>query len=71
MKTLNFAIDGMHCEGCAETVRALLEREIGVKAVQVTHEPGNARVLFDPTVVDEARLSAAIERPGYKVTGPR
>ncbi|GAN78600.1 MerR family transcriptional regulator [Acidocella aminolytica] len=68
MKTTTFAIDGMHCEGCAETVRGLLEHEAGVKAVQVGHAPGSARVLFDPAIIDENRLTATIERPGYRVT---
>lgn len=71
MKTLNFTIDGMRCEGCAATVRTLLEQETGMKAVQVAHDPGIARVLFDPAAVDETRLVAAIERPGYRVTATR
>ncbi|HQT61921.1 MerR family DNA-binding protein [Acidiphilium sp.] len=71
MKTKTFSIEGMRCEGCAETVRGLLEREAGVKAVQVAHAPGRARVLFDPAIIDEGRLTATIERPGYRVTAAK
>jgi len=71
MKTTTFSIEGMRCEGCAETVRGLLEREVGVKAVQVAHAPGRARVLFDPAIIDEGRLTATIERPGYRVTAAK
>lgn len=69
MKTIIFSIDGMNCAGCAETVRSLLVRENGVKAAQVSHAPGSARVLFDPTVTDQNHLVATIQLPGYRVTG--
>lgn len=68
MKTLTVAIEGMHCDGCAETVKALLTLETGVKAVNVSYPERHARVLYDPTAVDEAKLVAAIEKGGYKVT---
>ncbi|MDE2392035.1 MAG: MerR family DNA-binding protein [Rhodospirillales bacterium] len=69
MKTQIFSIDGMHCEGCAETVRTLLSREPGVKAVEVSHAPGRARVLYDTAAVSDEQLTKTIERPGYRVTG--
>lgn len=69
MKTMTFTIEGMHCDGCAETVRSLIEREPGVKAAQVSHATRNARVLFDPDLTNATRLIATIERPGYRVTG--
>ena len=67
MKTLTVAIDGMHCDGCAETIKALLTVEIGVKAIDVSYAERRARVLYDPAAVDEARLIATIERGGFKV----
>lgn len=68
MKTLAVTIDGMHCDGCAETIKALLTIETGVKAVNVSYPERRARVLYDPTAVGEAKLVAAIEKGGYKVT---
>jgi len=67
MKTLAVTIEGMHCDGCAETIKALLAVESGVKASAVSFQEGSARVLYDPAAVDEAKLVAAIERCGYKV----
>jgi copper chaperone CopZ len=67
MKTLVVTIEGMHCDGCAETIKALLEVEAGVKASTVSFKEGSARVLYDPAVVDEKKLVAAIEKGGYKV----
>lgn len=71
MKTMTFTIEGMYCDGCAATVRSLLERQSGVKAAQVSYANRNARVLFDPDLTNTTRLIATIERPGYRVTGDK
>ena len=67
MKTLVAMIEGMHCDGCAETIKGLLAVEDGVKASSVSFSEGLARVLYDPAVIDEKKLVAAIEKGGYKV----
>jgi len=66
MKTAIFTIEGMHCDGCAETIKALLGMESGVQAATVLFKGRNARVLYDPATTNENRLIAAIERGGYK-----
>jgi copper chaperone CopZ len=67
MNSLTLAIEGMHCDGCAETIKALLAVESGVKASSVSFKERRARVLYDPAAVDESRLVAAIEKAGFKV----
>jgi MerR family copper efflux transcriptional regulator len=66
MDTAIFTIKGMHCDGCAETVKALLARQPGVKTSAVSFKDGNARVLYDPLATSAERLIAAIERAGYR-----
>ncbi|MBI4273980.1 MAG: MerR family DNA-binding protein [Rhizobiales bacterium] len=66
MKTAIFTIEGMHCDGCADTIKALLSLEPGVQAATVLFKDGNAKVLYDPAATREDRLIAAIERGGYK-----
>jgi len=68
MKSTTFRVDGMHCEGCAETVKAVLGAEDGVLAAEVSFESREARVLFDPARTDETRIALAIGRPGYRAT---
>ena len=68
MKTAELTIQGMHCEGCAKTVEALLSTEPGVKAATASYASGSARVLYDPAVADPALLAVAITRAGYLVT---
>ncbi len=69
MKSLILEIQGMHCDGCAETIKALVMREPGVKSVAVTFTGGEARILYDPAATSEDRLIAAVERPGFRVVG--
>jgi copper chaperone CopZ len=69
MKTATFKIEGMHCDGCAFTVRTLVEKEPGVKGVSVSFKEGEARILYDPQATDEDRLAATIQKPGYHIVG--
>jgi Hg(II)-responsive transcriptional regulator len=67
MKSLELRIEGMHCDGCANTVEALLGREPGMKSVSVSHATGTGRFLYDPFVTDAGRIAKTIEQAGYKV----
>lgn len=67
MKQITFKVEGMHCEGCAQVVEALLAREDGVQKAAVSYSKREARVLLDPAATDLARLGAAIERAGYRL----
>ena len=69
MKTTVFKIEGMSCDGCANTVKNALEKEAGVQSVSVSFAARDARVAYDPQSVAEERLVAAIEKPGFRVTG--
>lgn len=67
MNNVTLKVEGMHCEGCAQTIEALLGAEPGVQRAAVSFEAHEAQVQFDPKAIDGARLAAAIERAGYKV----
>jgi copper chaperone len=69
VKTTTFKIEGMRCDGCAETIKALLDKEQGVQIADVSFEKGEARVLFDPNATGEHWLIATIQRPGFRVLG--
>jgi Hg(II)-responsive transcriptional regulator len=68
MKTYVIAIEGMHCAGCVDTVKTLLEMEAGVKAASVSLQDGAARVLVDPATAKPERLASVVKRAGYKAT---
>jgi Hg(II)-responsive transcriptional regulator len=65
MKTATFKIDGMHCDGCARTIEALVSTESGVRKATVSFKTREARILFDPQVRNEDQLVAAIQKAGY------
>lgn len=67
VKTATFKIDGMHCEGCARTIEALVSAEPGVRKATVSFATQEARILFDPQYRDEDQLAAAIRKAGYSV----
>jgi Hg(II)-responsive transcriptional regulator len=67
VKTATFKIDGMHCDGCARTIEALVSTEPGVRKATVSFKTREARILFDPQVGNEGQLSAAIRKAGYSV----
>ena len=68
VKSIELDIEGMHCDGCASTVQALLAAETGVKAATVSFAARKGRILYDPAATDHARLTAVIERAGFRVT---
>ena len=67
MKSAALKIEGMHCDGCAQTIKALLGTEPGVHAAEVSYKSGEARILYDPQATGEDRLVEAIEKIGYQV----
>ncbi len=69
MKTATLNIEGMHGDGCAQSIKALVEREEGVRAADVSYKNAQARILYDPGAIDQARLVAVITKPGYRVIG--
>ncbi len=62
-------IEGMHCDGCAERIRTVLEREPGVRAAEVSLTNKQARVKFNLRNLDNGRLVELVEAAGFEVTG--
>ena len=67
MKTATFTIEGMHCDGCARTIEALVSTDPGVRKATVSFKTQEARILFDPQALGEDQLAAAIRKAGYSV----
>ncbi len=65
MKTTVLTIEGMHCEGCARTIEALLARSPGVRKVEASFKERRARILHDATEVPVADLIETIAKGGF------
>lgn len=67
MASITIPIEGMTCSGCVANVERVLKAIDGVRGVQVSLEPGQAKVDYLADQVDAARLRSAIEDAGYEV----
>lgn len=67
MKTTILNVDGMHCDGCAQTIEALLSRVPGVRKAEASYEEAHARILHDQEQAPVADLIAAIAKGGFDV----
>jgi len=58
-------IEGMHCASCEYLIERLATRTPGIVAAASSYASGSARITFDPTIISEAQLPAAIAGAGY------
>lgn len=65
-----YQVEGMHCEGCARTIEALVARVPGVKRVAVSFDAREAQVEFDADRANDADIVAAMERAGFRAEAP-
>lgn len=65
-QTIILTVSGMHCEGCASGIEAMVKRTEGVIKVDVSYEAREATVQYDPAKASPAKIITAIEKMGYK-----
>ncbi len=66
MIKLDIPVEGMHCQGCAQTLSSALQRVDGVRAAKADFEAKLVKVSFDEARVGERRLREAIRACGYE-----
>jgi copper chaperone len=67
MEKARITIEGMTCGGCVASVTRVLKALPGVDDVNVTLDPGNAVVTYDPANAGITAMRQAIEAAGYDV----
>lgn len=65
-ETVSFKALGMDSPHCAMIVAGALKKMPGVKNVDADFSNTRVKVVFDPTISDEAKISKAISDAGYK-----
>ena len=63
-----FAVTGMHCGGCVNSVTRAIARVPGVKDVKVSLETNAAMVEYDDAAVAPAAIVAAIVAAGFEAS---
>ena len=69
MNEVTLSVTGMTCGGCVNSVKRVLAALPGVQSVEVSLEPGEARVTYDAARIDRAALIQAIIDAGFGVAG--
>jgi len=61
-------VEGMHCAACASKVEAASRTVPGVREASVSFATRKARIGFDPSVTDIARIANAVGRAGFALS---
>ncbi len=69
MQTLTMKIDGMKCDGCADRITSLLEKEPGVRRAAVTFSAGEGQITYNPHAVEEGRILEVVKQAGFGAEG--
>lgn len=69
LQTYKYAVEGMTCTGCEQTVQNSVKKLEGVDIVTASHTGKTAMVSFDPAKTDTAKIREAIASTGYTVLG--
>ena len=67
IETVEFSINGMTCNSCAEHVDHEVNKLDGILNSNTSYEKSNAIVEFDKTKTSKAAIEKAINSTGYKV----
>jgi copper chaperone CopZ len=65
-KQTTIKVTGMHCAGCSSSVEKALKGIKGISAVKVDLKGGKATVDFDPEIVNEKAMAAAVKKAGFE-----
>ncbi len=66
---VEFAIQGMTCAGCEQTIQSGIASLKGVKQVKANFKDGKAFVEFLPYIADTIQMKEKIVTAGYVVAG--
>ena len=67
-KTVELAIDGMHCERCAKNVETSFSGIDGIESIEV--RIGSLVAEIFPQIIDEADIERIVRNAGYEVRKP-
>ncbi len=60
-----YKIEGMSCGGCVNSLTRVLKAVPGIEPVKV--EVGRAVLRFDPALITDDTIKAAVDRAGFEV----
>jgi copper chaperone len=67
MQTATIKIKGMTCMGCVNSIKTVLKNLPGIAQLEVTLDPAQAVVQFDPASTNPDQFKAAIIDAGFDI----
>ncbi|MBL8232091.1 MAG: heavy-metal-associated domain-containing protein [Bryobacterales bacterium] len=67
---VTFPVQGMSCGSCVWHIKAGLEGNTGVKAVEVNLAAGEVKVSYNPRTTEPGAIADAIRKSAYKPGTP-
>ena len=64
---ITFPVTGMTCASCVRRIEKALSKVEGVQQASVNRATEKAHVVYDPSLASLERLTAAVEKAGYKI----
>jgi copper chaperone CopZ len=61
-----FRVTGMHCPNCAMNLESLEDLLPGVQQISASYKKGEMVIAYDESVLDAARIIAAVSKKGYE-----
>lgn len=68
LKTAEFNVTGMTCEGCASTIDQTLSNIYGVENSEVSLEKEYAVVTYNAVITDIEAMKKAVKKAGYELS---
>jgi len=62
-----FTVNGMTCEGCAESVRSVLKQINGVESYEVKFKENLVLVSYDPKIVSEETIEKELKKTDFEI----
>ena len=63
-----YRVKGMHCQGCENRVKRMLQKNEAIQHVEASHLKEEVEITFDETKTDESVLVKTIEQLDFKVS---
>ena len=67
MERIELRVEGMTCGGCVNSIQNALTGRDGVASASADLDSGIVTIEFDPAVIEQPALQAAIEDAGFDV----
>ena len=67
MEKRTLVIQDMHCASCAMRIEGIEDELPGIRDISASYHQGRVKVEYDPQLVSELEIRAAIEKLGYHI----